>query len=195
MLFSKANLGADLFLDVGANIGYYSILAAKTGAARDVIAFEPDRRNLLQLGANVLMNGLADVVRITAAAVSSQAGKVRFVPGPDRSTGQSKVDDGAADYVEVDAIRIDDLIDLEGGTVIVKMDIEGHELEAVAGMTRLISKNDAVLQIECYEGNIPLLKDALAALGAGFVGSIEHDFFFATSPARAEALAGEIAGS
>ncbi len=72
-LFSGlAEHGCDLFLDVGANIGFYSILVANNGLADRVVAFEPDARNRLQMGANLLMNGLVSKVDVVPKAVTEE---------------------------------------------------------------------------------------------------------------------------
>lgn len=100
---SLAEHGCDLFLDVGANIGFYSILVARSGLADRVVAFEPDARNRLQMGANLLMNGLVSTVDIVPKAVTGESGIVDFLPSPDTSTGQSRVGEGAG-AIHVEAI-------------------------------------------------------------------------------------------
>src|SRR5690242_8054034 len=54
--------GCDIFLDIGANIGLYSLIAATRRLAGEVIAFEPDARSLGALQANLLINGIANIV-------------------------------------------------------------------------------------------------------------------------------------
>jgi len=111
--------GCDLFLDVGANIGYYSVLVALNGLAPEVLAFEPDERNRLQFGANVLLNGLLDTVSISDAAVSSQTGTVQFAPAADTSTGQSKIAEGASS-VSIPSIALDDVVPKKDCRIFVK---------------------------------------------------------------------------
>lgn len=63
--------------DVGANIGYYTLLAARAvGPGGRVISFEPDPRNLDLLRRNVAANGFEDRVTVVAAAVSDRPGKI-----------------------------------------------------------------------------------------------------------------------
>jgi FkbM family methyltransferase len=168
--------GCDVFLDIGANIGIYSIAAAKSGLAKRVVAFEPDERNALQLGANLLINDLAGRVEIVRAAVSEQAGELSFVPASSTSTGQSRV--GTADgAVRVQALRMDDFLPLTGAKLFAKMDIEGHEGPALRGMSRLLRENKVFLQVEAF-GEGTAMRDFLQAHGLREQTHIDHDYYF-----------------
>lgn len=172
-----AEHGCNLFLDVGANIGFYSILVARSGLANRVVAFEPDVRNRLQMGANLLINGLLSDVEIVAKAVSKETGSIEFLLSPDTVTGQSKVGAGAG-AIQVETLRLDDLLDESGLRVFIKMDIEGHELEAIEGMERLLTANKVFMQVECFVENTPALEEAMARLGMTRRHQIGHDYYF-----------------
>ena len=69
----------DVFVDVGANIGYFSVLAAScVGDTGKVFAFEPDPENFRLLVANTALNGVECRVRPVAAALSDAAGQGQF---------------------------------------------------------------------------------------------------------------------
>lgn len=177
-LFSHiGDSGCDLFLDVGANLGLYSVLAAKGGLADRIVAFEPDVRNRVQMEANLLMNGLLSRVEIVAKAVSKETGSTGFLISPDTVTGQSKVGAGAG-AIQVETVRLDDFLDVAGLRVFIKMDIEGRELEAIRGMERLLATNKVFLQVECFAANTPALDEAMATLGMKRRHQIDHDHFF-----------------
>ncbi len=177
-LFSRiGESGCDLFLDVGANIGLYSILAAKGGLADRIVAFEPDMRNRVQMEANLLMNGLLSKVEIVAKAVSKETGSIEFLPSPDTTTGQSKVGAGVG-AIQVGTLRLDDFLDAAGLRVFIKMDIEGHELEAIKGMERLFTTNEVFMQVECFAENTPSLDQAMATLGMKRRHQMGHDHYF-----------------
>ena len=177
-LFSHiGDRGCDLFLDVGANIGLYSILAAEKGLADRIVAFEPDVRNRVQMEASLLMNGLLSKVEIVAKAVSKETGSIEFLPSPDTTTGQSKIGAGVG-AIQVETVRLDDFLDASGLRVFIKMDIEGHELEAIKGMERLLTTNDVFLQVECFAANTPLLSEAMATLGMKRRHQMGHDHYF-----------------
>ncbi len=169
--------GCDLFLDVGANIGLYSILVAKRGLADRVVAFEPDARVRVQMEANLLMNGLLSKVEIVAKAVSKETGSIQFLLSSGTVTGQSKVGGGAG-AIRVATVHLDDFLDAAGLRVFIKMDIEGHELEAIKGMERILTTNKVFLQVECFAANTPSLDEAMAMLRMKRRHKIGHDHYF-----------------
>lgn len=143
-------LKPDAFIDVGANCGLYSCVLLKQGVVPWAILFEPDRRNLLHLRANLLLNGLVETADWRDCAVGSVAGRLRLVPGHSANTGKSRIADKAeagAGY-EVNVIPLDQAVPLVGKTLAIKMDVEGHELHALAGMTHLLRENRGIVQIE-----------------------------------------------
>jgi FkbM family methyltransferase len=168
--------GCDLFLDVGANLGYYSILVAKRGLARRVVAFEPDMRNRYQFEANIFMNRLTDKIEVIPKAVTSFTGKTRFQLWGASSTGQSKV--SVTGDVDVETTCLDDFVEDRNARIFVKMDIEGHELEALRGMTRMASENKLFLQVEAFPENLPKVCEVLAGMGLQPCGSVRHDHYF-----------------
>lgn len=177
-LFSHiGDSGCDLFLDVGANMGLYSILAARGSLAGRIVAFEPDERARVQMAANLLMNGLLSKVEIVAKAVSKETGSIEFLLSPNTVTGQSKVGGGAG-AIQIETVHLDDFLDAVGLRVFIKMDIEGHELEAIKGMERILTANKVFLQVECFAANTPSLDEAMATLGMKRRHRIDHDHYF-----------------
>jgi FkbM family methyltransferase len=120
----------DLFLDVGANVGTYTIWAAETGA--DVIALEPADDTFRLLEENIALNGY----RVTAirAAAGATCGTARLTAG--RDTVNCLDPDGPA---QTRLVTIDSLVD--GRTVAgMKVDVEGFELDVLRGCTRVLSE-------------------------------------------------------
>jgi FkbM family methyltransferase len=132
--------------DVGANIGYYTLLAARAvGPSGRVYAFEPEPHNFELLTRNVAENGFTNV-RPVNAAVSNRAGVVRlhlddanfgahsFDPGSVRnSSGRS---------VEAETVRLDDFAEEAGAfdaSILVKVDVQGAEGLVVEGGRRLLA--------------------------------------------------------
>ncbi|EKV27403.1 methyltransferase FkbM family [Caenispirillum salinarum AK4] len=170
----------DLFVDVGANLGYYSILLALAVPNLEIVVFEPDRRNRLQMGANMFMNGVADRITLLDKAVSDRSGTVSFVPAAATSTGQSKVAEGPG-AVSIPAVALDDALPVSGRRIAVKMDIEGFEAVAVRGMRRLIAENQVVMQVECFEHNHAALDEQMRAMGMRLLRSIDEDRYYTSS--------------
>ena len=128
-----------LFLDIGANLGMYSIIAAKMG--HKVIAFEPLQRNVEKICASVADNELGDNVRVYYSALSNKPNEyVIFRRHARNIGGTSTVGRNISDVTGafgVDystTITLDDLEkEFRGKKLIVKMDIEGSECRAIAG--------------------------------------------------------------
>lgn len=134
----------DLFVDIGANIGIYSLLAAERGA--HVIAVEPDARSIERLRENVALNGYD--VEIHRAAVSDAPGTVRMTTDLDMGNHLVLEQDGGARTEEVPALTLDELLGdrIAAG---VKIDVEGAESLVLAGARRaLASKRIRLMQIE-----------------------------------------------
>jgi len=169
--------GCDVFIDVGANIGLYSVLVARTSKPPRIVAFEPDPRNYDQFRANLLINGVTAKVETHRLAVSNRA-SVAFRMASASSTGESRVDATDPTAVQLPAVKLDEFLPLNNNTVFIKIDIEGHELDALTGMAGLLRVNRCFLQVECFAERLTQVTAFLT--GAGFTGchEIESDRFF-----------------
>ncbi|MGH2375262.1 MAG: FkbM family methyltransferase [bacterium] len=132
-----------VFVDVGANIGYYSALAA--AAVRPdgrVYAVEPSSRNLRFLVDNVQRNGLAQV-KVLASAAGSSRGKARLFKGGTGVTDSLIPPDAEPlGHEDVPIVPLDEMI---GGRIdLVKIDVEGAEIDVLNGMTRLIADSPGI---------------------------------------------------
>jgi FkbM family methyltransferase len=181
-----ASYNCDTFVDIGANIGLYSIAVARRTAVQ-VIAFEPDPRNHCQMAANLFLNGLDAKVELHEEAVGpSSEEKVLYAQRDTNnlSTALSRVDRAGEGTIaiRVEAVSLDEKFDLlEGRSVAVKMDIEGFELEALAGMAKFLKRNRIFLQIEIAPENRALVRLRLAALGLVELPQLHQgtaDFYF-----------------
>lgn len=143
-------LKPETFIDIGANGGLYSCVLLKLGLVSRAIMFEPDRRNLLLLRTNLLLNGLTERAEWRECAVGSTPGRLRLISAHSGNTGTSRIagEDERGDGYEVDVVRLDDAVPLAGKTIVIKMDVEGYELTALDGMTRLLRDNRGIVQVE-----------------------------------------------
>ncbi|MEO8056642.1 MAG: FkbM family methyltransferase [Acidobacteriota bacterium] len=143
--------------DVGANIGYYTLLAARTvGPSGRVYAFEPEPRNFDLLTRNVAENGATNV-RLVPAAVSSEAGTVRLHLDDANFGAHSlealSVRTRSGRSVEVRAVRLDDYVDEASGFpagVLVKVDAQGAEALIVQGGRRLLARSRVAAVMEIW---------------------------------------------
>jgi FkbM family methyltransferase len=144
--------------DVGANIGYISLLLArKVGEAGKVYAFEALPANQERLRLNLALNTLGERVRLVPAAVVETERPVRFLVGP--SGGMGKADGSAgrqevayAEALEIDGLSLDGFVYDRGNPPpqVVKMDIEGGEVLALPGMGRLLDEARPLLMLELH---------------------------------------------
>jgi FkbM family methyltransferase len=130
------------FVDVGAHWGYYSLIMAEhVGSMGRVVAIEADPRIYAILERNVAMNNLPQVQPVHAA-VAAVSGRLSLIGYDEHNNnwGTSRIAGGSeassASY-EVPALSLDDLLDESGldAVDLVKMDIEGAEALALAGMS------------------------------------------------------------
>jgi FkbM family methyltransferase len=132
------------FVDVGANWGYFSLLAAHlVGSGGRVLALEPDPRVHPLIEANVRMNGLAQVAALRVAA--AEAAGVLTLAGFEEDGGNfgiSRVMGAGGSHAgpsfQVEGTTLDALLEARGipAVDLLKMDIEGAEMAALKGLSR-----------------------------------------------------------
>lgn len=153
----------DLFIDVGANVGSYSIWAIEAGAT--VVALEPDPGAFDLLTRNIALNGYQADIR--SVAVSDHAGTARFSIG----LGVLNHLVGGGEGREVETVTLDDVLG-DRTAAGVKVDVEGAEALVVAGASRALSQRRiGLLQLEWNpqsEANFGGTREDLAATLAGY---------------------------
>lgn len=156
MLFVRRYLRpGDGFIDGGANIGTYSLLAAKVvGPSGRVEAFEPDPIAALRLRENLALNELSNV-RVHEAALSDTPGRFRFAQGWDVSNRLVSVAETGVQTAEVETVRLDAYLEPKIAYKMAKFDLEGSELAALRGAQKhLVAANPAVWQLEAMESQL-----------------------------------------
>ena len=126
----------DLFLDVGANVGSYTILAAGAVGAR-VVTAEPIPATFRRLSMNVELNGLSKTARCHQVGLSDRPGSLRFTD--DRDTVNHVISETEEGGIEVPVTTIDALMDSDIPAII-KIDVEGYELPVVRGGYRTLAE-------------------------------------------------------
>jgi FkbM family methyltransferase len=144
-------------LDVGANLGFFSVLMAQAGAGK-VYAFEPFPLAYELLRRNIAENRFAErIVPLSiAAAERNGAASICFAPGVNNSNhggmfvpaSDNSAIARAHSEVAVETARLDDLVPDDAPVSLVKMDIEGSELRALRGMQRILARDRPVIVLE-----------------------------------------------
>ena len=174
----------DVFLDLGANVGTYTCILVCSALAPRAVAFEPDPNNLIRLRANLLINDILDRVEVRDTAVGSAPARLWLEAGPPgnytnaRIAAPSPDAKGGAKGHFVDVVRLDDVLALSGLVIAAKIDIEGHECEALSGMARTLADNRGIVQVETYDHRAAVF-DALGRLHYRLIKDFAPDFVFA----------------
>ncbi len=142
--------------DVGASIGYMSLLLAKrVGKNGQVFSFEPLPSNQERLQKNLELNPQLNV-KLIHKAVAEKAAKTVFLVHSSGGMGKLRGSLGKnTDYenkIEVETVSLDDFVYKEKNAApnIIKIDIEGGEVQALKGMQRLLKESRPVLLLELH---------------------------------------------
>lgn len=140
---SRALQPGDVFVDLGAFVGAYTLLASRlVGPEGKVVAFEPDAATRSVLERNVATNGASNVT-IAPYAVGDRAGAVRF-----NASGDSAGRIDTHGDVEVQQVALDDYCREQGiRPTVMKVDIEGGEAAALRGSDMARGLRELVLEI------------------------------------------------
>jgi FkbM family methyltransferase len=152
-------------LDIGANLGYFSLLAATRCPLGRVLAVEPDPQNFRLFSASIALNGLRERVVAVQTAASDEDGVAtlsdlgnaanrgaRFT-AKTRAALEARVHGPTPTFTEVRMARLDRLF-LGERIDVLKMDVEGHEPPALRGAEGLLRACQPVILLEFSPGNI-----------------------------------------
>ncbi len=146
----------DVVIDIGANIGYYTLIFAKlVGEKGKVFAFEPDPTNFQLLKKNVEINGFHNVI-LEQKALSDNSGKMMLSLN-DENTAGHHLDfkkENTTNSIEVGVLSLDEYflnknIDIN----FIKMDVEGAESNVIKGMTNILKNSKDLKMIVEYNPN------------------------------------------
>lgn len=127
-----------IIIDIGANMGYYTVRAAQKVKRGKVIAFEPDPGNFSILQKNVAINQLSNVV-LNNAAVSNRTETMRLYKHPFNVGDYRLYNDGDfTEFVDVPTLQLDDVVSER--IDLIKIDVQGFEYFALSGARQLLTK-------------------------------------------------------
>jgi FkbM family methyltransferase len=159
------------FYDLGANIGFFSLLAAKlVGPTGKVVSFEADPEIAARLRKNVTRNNFLWVT-VEQNAVWSEPSAVTFsrvdsAASPDRGQGHVSQGDARAGSITVEAISLDAYTSKHSPPQFIKCDVEGEEIEVFRGARCLLAEERPAIICELHsEENRRKLLGEFSALG------------------------------
>jgi FkbM family methyltransferase len=171
--FMKKNLKqGDVFFDIGANIGCYTLIASKiTGTSGQVFAFEAIREVYEKLMFNIRLNQMTEI-KAENVAIFEKEELLNFYVSSRENIGMSSIfhhDTERGDTVQVQAISVDEYVKQNHINRIdfIKLDIEGAELHALNGMRETLKRFRPILLMELSTEvlpNTPLTPDEITQL-------------------------------
>ena len=141
----------DTFIDVGANIGYFTLLASSIcGSNGTVIAVEPSRRALLKLLANLELNDPSNITVLSVAAGSdSELYKLGLSSGSNIGATNLRVSENPVCFERIAIMPLGGLLStMDVKPSLIKIDIEGWELHALYGLEDVITKSYPKILLE-----------------------------------------------
>ena len=159
-------------VDVGANVGYFTMLMANSARTGSVHAFEPLPMNVALLKASIELNGFTNI-HVNQCAVGDRTGEISFVQSTD--TAYSSLRDTGRKLAEhafrVPMITLDDYLERVGITRVdvIKADVEGSEELVVEGATKLLNNRAARPRLVLLE----LFNHNLQAFGSSVAGVVQ----------------------
>lgn len=170
LIFAKREYGKilkdSLILDIGANIGAFSIYASMNGAKK-VYAYEPNEEAYGLLCKNISRNNLSDIVVPNRFVVSSEDGiEVRF---PIKASPQNKIieDDHSKEYELVQTITLGRIISDNKIYLVdlLKLDCQGMEYEIIKSLDKETVGRIHAVKMEYHDGNEDMIISELASHG------------------------------
>ncbi len=163
------NFDVVYFFDIGANNGYYSIKFAEFYENIKIIAFEPNDEAYFKFKKTLDANqNFSKRITLHNFGLSDKNSTERMrskVKYGYTQTGGSTIHDGK----KYDDVKIydanfkiaDELLDIKNSNLILKIDVEGHELNVLKGLKKIINQNNCILQIEIFEKNFEIINEFL----------------------------------
>ena len=166
---SAANMRGKVVVDAGANLGVFSLLAARLGARR-VYAFEPVRETFLRLEENIALNGFTGKIVPVNKALGASRKSMQLSYSCAGDATASLVFRQGQKFQRVAVIALDSFMKGRGRVDFIKMDVEGYEAEVLTGAAGTIREHKPKLAFSAYHK--PGDKEELPAL----VRSLRRDY-------------------
>ena len=174
----------DYFFDIGANIGYYTLYLRNI---KNIYSFEPNKNNFFRLKENIALNSLN--VKAHNFGLSNSNSETEIWYTDKKKMGGSAIfqkDDPELKkynmkniYLEKILVKkLDDIIDINQSTILVKIDVERHEKKVLEGMKNTIKNNSIILQIEIGDEQKNEVFGYLEELNFKWINTIRHDHYF-----------------
>ena len=175
--FSK-EINSDFFIDIGANIGFYSILLS--GHFKQIYSFEPNKRNFQVLKKNIKTNNLKNIKLFNFGLGENKEELLgnSNTKGELFQTSGFSISRNNCEGERVSIKKGDSILLFNNKTLTIKIDVEGFELFVLKGLKNTLINNYCVLQIEIWEKNKHEVHKFLKSLNYDMNCLIEGDTYF-----------------
>jgi len=160
----------NLFIDIGANFGFYSIRISKLFSSLKIIAFEPVLTTFHKLKINIKINNLKKRIKIYNIGLSNTNGLKKMIALKRKNYIQSggfsfNIPERKLTNEEITqyhkSIIGDKVLKFKKKKIVIKIDVEGYEDKVLLGIQNLIKYNKILLQIEIFDNNFKKINKLL----------------------------------
>jgi len=177
------------FIDIGSNIGIYSLIIGKSFKKIKILSFEPVHNTFDNLNYNVHLNRLTRNIRIFNFGLSNRSGSKKMIALKKKNYIQSG---GYSFYIPKRKIHKNEIIEhykskigdsvikFKNKNIIIKIDVEGFEKEVLYGLKKLLLQNKILIQIEIFQKNLNKINKILKNHKFKLINQIKNsnDFYY-----------------
>ena len=159
-ILSKLNLNSAIVFDVGAGYGYYALLLARLVEMGRAYSFEPDWRSYGRLVQNLAINAVQNVVPVPVCISNSQPTLLKWSSRQEDPWNSGLANDQQVDaqnLTAVPAMSLDEfscVLNVQNQVKLIKVDVEGAELDVLKGATRLLDSSQPLILCELHSAGI-----------------------------------------
>ncbi|MBO7478386.1 MAG: FkbM family methyltransferase [Salinivirgaceae bacterium] len=164
-------------LDIGTNIGNHTLYFFFECGIKKAICFEPIKSTFDILHKNVEINGLNEKVELHNVAVGEDSGRSSVSHYDKTNIGSTQIslkEDGEIPVISIDSLNISDEIKL------IKIDVEGFELNVIKGCIGTIKRYKPYIMIEIQNENLDFIVSELSKFGYDYIKLGGYNYFFFT---------------
>jgi FkbM family methyltransferase len=179
----------NIFIDIGANFGVYSLRISKLFQMLKVIAFEPVLTTFNKLKMNIKINNLGKRIKIYNVGLSNSNGLKKMIALKRRNYIQSggfsfnvpqrKLND--EDVIQFHkSMKGDEVLKFKKEKIVIKIDVEGYENKVLLGIKNLLNNNKILLQIEIFDDNFKKINKFLLEKRFKLINKFNktYDYFY-----------------
>jgi len=183
-LMRKYNV--NIFFDIGANCGLYSLIIANKFNKINIYSFEPVETSYKKLIKNISINKNTENIKIYNYGLSNKNSELKMKALIKNhyiqlgGFGVVNKNDSLKNKYLIDANfkKGDDNFKFKNKIIFLKIDVEGHEIYVLEGLTNLLKSNKIIIQIEILPGGNKLVEEQLIKLGFIKIKKINFDYYF-----------------